>query len=308
VVIENVDQEISRLENMIRDGIEPRIIGILIKDIPLSNSKIALIVRIPKSWISPHRVSFKGHDKFYARSTNGKYPLDVRELRVAFNLSETITERIRKFREDRILKIIADETPISLCNNPRIALHIIPIISFYPGQNYNIHSKFCGMGKLSPIYPPGIGGYRYNFDGFLTHSANIKGKTSSYVQLFRNGVIEAVEASLLEPRGGKLQIPSIAFEEAIIHSLHEYLSFLKTLGVEPPIFVFLALLGVNGYSMSEHQSDTIDRDVILLPEIVIESYEVKAEDVLKPCFDSIWNACGFPKSFNYDSTGKWVAR
>ncbi len=51
---------------------------------------------------------------------------------------------------------------------------------------------------------------------------------------------------------------------------------------------------------------TIDRDILLLPEIVIESYDVIAEDILRPCFDSIWNACGFPRSPNYDDTGEWV--
>ncbi len=96
--IENSDQEILRLENMIRGGIEPRIPSVTTKPIKLSNSKFALVIRIPKSWISPHRVILGGHDKFYSRSSNGKYPLDVGELRIAFNLSETVTERIRNFR------------------------------------------------------------------------------------------------------------------------------------------------------------------------------------------------------------------
>ncbi|GAI14569.1 unnamed protein product, partial [marine sediment metagenome] len=122
LTIENIDREIIRLESMIREGIEPRILGITIKSVNLSNSRTALIIRVPKSWISPHRVSFKGHDKFYSRSTNGKYPLDVAELRIAFNLSETITERIRKFREDRIAKIFGNETPIPFYDNPKIVL------------------------------------------------------------------------------------------------------------------------------------------------------------------------------------------
>ncbi len=107
LIIENIDQEILRLENMIRGGIEPRMPSVSTEPIKLSNSKFALIIRTPKSWICPHRVTFGGHDKFYSRSSNGKYPLDVGELRVAFNLSETITEKIRNFRQDRISKILA---------------------------------------------------------------------------------------------------------------------------------------------------------------------------------------------------------
>jgi hypothetical protein len=313
LVVDNVDQEILRLENIIRDGIEPRIAGIVPKSIALSDSKTVLIIRIPKSWMSPHRVIFKGYDKFYSRSTNGRYPLDVAELRVAFNFAETITERIRRFREDRISKIIADETPVPLGNNAKIVLHILSVISFYPGQNYDIRSIAHDPLKLSPIYSSGIDGYKFNLDGFLTYLNNIKGKPHSYVQFFRNGIIEAVDTSLLASPGTKLEIPSIAYEQTIIQDLSKYLYFLKTLAVEPPIFVFLALLGVKGYSMSVDPSRyrngvPIDRDIILLPEIVVESYEVETVDVLRPCFDSIWNACGFPGSFNYDDTGKWGER
>ena len=124
--IKNADKEISRLDSMIRDGIEPRMPGVVIQPCSLSNSKTALIIRIPKSWINPHRVTYKGHDKFYARSSNGKYPLDVSELRIAFNLSETLAERIRKFREERISKIYANDMPVPFTNNAKIVLHLIP--------------------------------------------------------------------------------------------------------------------------------------------------------------------------------------
>jgi len=315
LTIENIDREIIRLESMIREGIEPRILGITIKSVNLSNSRTALIIRVPKSWISPHRVSFKGHDKFYSRSTNGKYPLDVAELRIAFNLSETITERIRKFREDRISKIFGNETPIPFYDNPKIVLHLIPIISFNPAQNYEISRISSHPEKMRPIYCSGLS-HRYNLDGFLTYSTGKEEKSHSYVQLFKNGIIEAVEGLLLEPYEGKLLIPSIAYERELIKSLPEYLSVLKTLNVDLPVFIFLTLLGVKGYSMTVEDRMrfwiygvyTIDREVLLLPEIVIESYEVIAKDILRPCFDSIWNACGFPRSLNYNDVGEWVER
>ena len=316
LAIDNVDQEILRLDSMIRDGIEPRLLGINIGSINLSNSKTALIIRVPKSWISPHRVSFKGHDKFYSRSTNGKYPLDVGELRIAFNLSETITERIRRFREDRISNIFANETPVPFYDTAKIILHLIPIVSFNPAQRYDISKIASHPNEMAPISGYGWN-YRYNLDGFLTYSAGNGERSPSYVQLFKSGVIEAVDGSLLEPnhRGGKLSIISYAYERELIKSLPNYLSILKTSNVELPLFIFLTLVGVRGYSMSiVERSDwigevhTIDRDILLLPEIVIESYDVIAEDILRPCFDSIWNACGFPRSLNYDDTGEWMER
>ena len=90
IEIDNVDQNILQLEQIIRDGIEPNIpsSALNIKEIQLKNSKYVLIIRISRSWISPHRVSFKAWDRFYTRSTNGKYRFDIQELRAAFQDKE----------------------------------------------------------------------------------------------------------------------------------------------------------------------------------------------------------------------------
>jgi len=314
LAVDDVDLEIRRLDSILRDGIEPRMLSVAIKPISLQNSRTALVIRVPKSWISPHRVRFGDHAKFYGRNSVGKYALDVAELRVAFNLSETTTERIRKFRQDRLSNIFAGETPVPFNDNPKIVLHLIPIISFNPAQHYDISEISSHPQKMGPMRCSGWN-HRYNLDGFLTYSAEMAGKSYSYVQLFRSGIIEAVQGSLLQARGERLLIPSVAYERELIMSLTGYLSILETLNVEPPIFIFLTLLGVKGYSMSvdpwEFDIDevsTIDRDILLLPEIVIDSYRVSAEDILKPCFDSIWNACGFSRSFNYNDAGEWAPR
>lgn len=49
----------------------------------------------------------------------------------------------------------------------------------------------------------------------------------------------------------------------------------------------------------------IDRDIILIPEIIIEDYEFNPPQLFKPTIDSIWNACGFERSFNYIKDGEW---
>ena len=317
LTVGNVDLEISRLESIIREGIAPRILGIDRKPINLSNSKVALIIRVPKSWTSPHRVIFKGHDKFYSRNTNGKYSMDVGELRSAFNLSETITERIRNFRVDRISKIFANETPVPLNDTAKIVLHLIPVISFKPAQRYEISEIASHPEKRPPINWDSFSS-RYNFDGFLTYSSSgdTEGKSCfySYVQLFNNGIIEAVEGRLLDPNhpersGGKLVIPSIAYEKELIRSVSNYLGVLKLLNVDLPIIVFLTLIGVKGYYMAVRlglgNNTRIDRDILHLPERVLEGYDGDTKDVLRPCFDSIWNACGFSGSLNYNESGEW---
>ncbi|MBI4296720.1 MAG: ATP-binding protein [Chloroflexi bacterium] len=51
----NPDQAIQWLDNIIRTGIEPRIPSISIPPpIRLKNGRVVLIIRIPRSWASPH--------------------------------------------------------------------------------------------------------------------------------------------------------------------------------------------------------------------------------------------------------------
>ncbi len=39
----------------------------------------------------------------------------------------------------------------------------------------------------------------------------------------------------------------------------------------------------------------IDRDTVLLPDILIDSLNVDVPQVMKPIFDAVWNACGLPR-------------
>ena len=307
----NVDQEIARLDGMLRDGIEPRIPTISIRPITVSISKIVIIIRISKSWVSPHRVILKGHDKFYARGVNGKYPLDVAELRIAFNASDAIAERIKKFREDRISKIFAAETPVPFTGTAKMVLHLIPLNSFNPARSYSIEDSSKLSLDLRPMNCHGWS-HRYNLDGFLTYAPGSDGKSYSYVQFFRNGILEAVESLVLGYSHEEKLIPSVSYEEELISALQGFLAFFKKLNVDLPIVLFLTLIGVEGYELAidrirfwPMKSEKIERDILLLPEALIESYDVKTPAILRPIFDSVWNSCGFAKSFNYDSSGEW---
>jgi Putative DNA-binding domain len=110
----NPDKEILRLQEILRDGIRPPITGVDPRVIELTNGNVAIVVRIPKSWNPPHQVTFQKAFRFYARDTNGKYQVDVDELRSIFSLSGMIAERIRAFRVERVAKIAAGDTPVPL--------------------------------------------------------------------------------------------------------------------------------------------------------------------------------------------------
>lgn len=311
--VENADKEKTRLDDIIRTGIEPRILSVSIQAIPLKNSKFALIIRIPKSWNGPHRVILGGHAKFYARNSSGKYEMDVDELRIAFNLSETLIDRIRNFRVDRVAKIQADETPVPLFSFPKIILHLIPVNAFNASQKYNIDSiESNAYDKLPLLYRLALN-RRYNLEGLFTYSDNEKGKFSAYTQLYRNGIIEAVDALLLRPReinNTKIKIISSNYEEKLIKATSSYLKLLSEFTIEPPIFIFLSFLGVKNYGIWHEREEgvPIDRELLLLPEGITENYNTKIEHSLKPLFDLVWNASGYQNSLNFDKNGNWIVK
>ena len=75
----------------------------------------------------------------------------------------------------------------------------------------------------------------------------------------------------------------------------------------------LSLLDANGYSVVVQSSpytgiergEPIDRRALLLPEILLEDGEADLPQLLKPAFDSFWNASGVIGSPSYKG-GKWT--
>jgi len=311
------DKEKLRIENLIRDGIAPRIIGLLVHSIKLTNGNHAIVIHIPKSWASPHMVTYKGTSRFYARNSAGKYQMDVHEIRQSFLLSESLNERIRNFRLDRLGKIGAKEMPVPVGEGASIVLHYIPVMAFQSASLVDMSVAAESHYRLLPQ----ASGYRFNLDGLVIYRDIDRDKAGLYSQLFRNGIVEVVDTSILRPwMDGKRVIPSVTYEHGIIEICQNTLRFQQQLGVDPPLFIFLTLLGVRGYTMAVGQevawealgrqyAQQIDRDVLLIPEVVVENLPVNNMPMLlKSMFDATWNAAGWPRSMSYDEKGTWVGQ
>lgn len=309
--VADADAEILRLENIIRDGISPRVPGINTRAIPISGKPPVVLIRIPRSWAGPHMVKFGGSSKFFSRNSAGKYQLDVDEIRAAFALSETTAEQIRNFRRERLAAIIAGETPVPLDNPPRLVVHSVPVASFDPASRIDLSQ--LGHGNLVPLMPIGdnVSSFRRNFDGVVTAAGSPDGYYS-YLQLFRNGSIETVRSNYFVATADKI-IPA-KYEVEIINALKRFLALQKDLGVNPPLYIMLSLLDVRGYVVGGHGMGIgisvfpIEKQSLILPETELANFDDDITSVMKPVFDMVWNASGWPTSKNYDSNGKWIRR
>ena len=179
-------------------------------------------------------------------------------------------------------------------------------------QDYDIEIITRNPNKMEPIKAIGVES-SHNYDGFLTYTTDISGMARSYVQLYKKGIMEAVEGSMLKPIVSRLEIPSIAYEEEIMRSLPIYIQVLRKLEINPPLSFFLSFVKIKGYTMKLKNSilgatpTAIEEDELKLSEIFIEDHSQldNISITLKPWFDEVWNACGMFKSFNYDEENNW---
>jgi len=315
--IDDLDTEIARLENIIRDGIMPRP-SVDLHTISGEGDKKILIIRIKASLETPHRVIFKGHDKFYRRNSNGKYPMDIDELRIAFLQSSSLIEKIRNFRKSRVLDIKAGETPYPLLSHSScIVIHILPLSAY--NTSYVINSDILleiKEGKhsdsFSPFYPSGWS-HRINLDGVVVYSQINDNVVRTYTQLYRNGIVESVESSILSRQNETENkvLPMYFIEDKTMKYVENILKFLTKLDFQSPFYIFLSLLGIKSFTVSKPENrffletEPITIDDLLLPEIIIESVDDNIHHKFRPIFDMIWNAAGVSRSLNFDENNNF---
>ena len=153
-------------------------------------------------------------------------------------------------------------------------------------------------------------------DGFLTHWSDVHSRAChSYCQTFFNGTVESVYADILvSSRDGAPYIGSLAYEQYLVASIKNYLEGYKALGIEPPFIISVSLLNCKGAYLNvgdrcfSRDPENIDRDVAVLPEVQVESFDKEVPTIMQPIFDAVWNAFGYSHSYNYAEDGTWKVR
>jgi hypothetical protein len=255
-------------------------------------------------------VTFRNLSRFFSRNSAGKEQLDVGQIRTAFTASEGAGEKLRAFRLDRLARIVANETLPLPETGAKLILHLIPYSALDPSAQVDtvgLVSRLDHLNLFLPLYGS-RGTRRLNFDGALVLAdEGPQGATSAYTLVFRSGAIEGADTALLNWRN---PIPGYALERAIIEALQLNLQLASALGVGLPVFVALALLGVKDMKLGTPETSAFvhpvpfDRDNLILPELRLETFDVSPASVLKPLFDTLWNASNCWGSPYYDENGE----
>ncbi len=310
----NFDVTKQRIEAILRDNVDPRVPGIAVRAVDGFARGPVVIVRVPKSWIAPHMVSFQSQTHFYSRNNAGRHPLDVREIRAAFLAGDEAATRVRRFRDERIGRIIAAETPVPLSDpsRGRLVVHVCPLATEPISMDLKALDEAPAL--LRPPARPSSSNSRYNLDGFVAYPAG-SGPVWAYSQAFRDGRFEAVATGYLEERNAPElpQLFGIAIESEVVQLVEMFFSALVLSGYEGPTSVMVSILNVRGARiepLSGHAAPwerdyAIEHETLLLPDVLVTTLPGDVRSALKPTFDALWQSSGWPRSPGYDEAGLW---
>ena len=305
--VENADKEKLKIEQIISNGLEPKLYGCRLKEVVVDNVTQVLILRVPSSWSRPHRV--KDSRRFMVRHESGNDDMDITELRGAFQLSASVPERMRFFREKRVDDIIVGESARPLTPGIQVILHILPLSAFVGSDRL--------IGTVDPARIIPMGGYH----GTITHRINLDGSIAflktredlfmSYTQMYRNGIMES--ALSFPARGGNKIFDIWYIEREIINAIRRAFDIYKEIDLQPPFFIFLCVNGLSGATLGDgaplsqffNANRSSDRDRLLIPEIAIDEYPEHPDVAARPLLDMLWNGFGAKGSSSYDENGKW---
>lgn len=314
----NVSAEIMRLESMMRDGVRPRIPNVQTRGVEIPGKGPVVLLRVGRSWLRPHMVTYGGTSRFFARHNTGKYQLDVQEIGQLFAEQRSLGEELRNWRTERVAKLLSGEVPAALDGPAKLLLHFVPASALVGQQQagtWPLEWKWRSI--IRPSHSPEFS-WRYNADGFLVYGQRSENGYAAYVQVFRNGCLEYGDGYILNyPRMFSKQgnsIPSAALEKTLVESFGNALLVIKTFGTEDPIYFSCTLVGVQGLRLSRDGFDlvglgtqhTFDRQIIQTPEVQIDRTEPKPyRGSVLPVVDSIWQANGYDQTPFRRANGEW---
>ena len=266
------DKEQQRLEQIIRDGLAPRLTGLRIRWI--SNTALAgngaFVIRVPASFAAPHRVVYQKQNRFFIRTGNGKHEMDVHELRVAFTASEGLAKRIDELHQSGIELLCGDEVPFRVSKDPLAALSFIPLDSLREPRNLD-------LDHTNAVMPPRAVGsidWLHALEGFYVYDVQRDRPSDGAALTRRNGQVAVVWRI-----GGTCEEEQViwpnSFETNLLSAATQIARKLGTLGVDGPAIAAVSVLNARGHRLvrdpwSYGQPQASLRDRIHLPPAQIE--------------------------------------
>lgn len=318
----NADAEKLRLENVARNALQPRLSDLAAHAVPVAGGHV-LVLRTGRSYRGPHRVVRNGSNRFWARSSNGKFEPDVEQLRSLFLLGPQMTDRIRDFHRSRLQHIeLYRVAPVAMQKPDRICLHIVPFSAIESGNPIDLARAMSEYYRFAPFGADRAHSSRINLDGLLATSDQTEEGVRAYVQAFRSGTVESVACGVIAEakpdHNLSRRIYATKWSEFLVEQLERHARVLSDFGVAPPAAVIVTMLETYGvpfcwstaHGYGVEIGPPLDRDPLTFSDLVVSAWPTSREEsaeVLRPLLDEIANAGGRVRSPLFDKGGRYVA-
>jgi hypothetical protein len=196
-----------------------------------------------------------------------------------------------------------DPKEIRWRNGPQAFLRLDPLApkgEWTPTELLDLVSRnearLLPMGRGS--HAGGIWQLRNRHGAIVCDAAGVEENeiTDGLTQVFTSGALWGIEGWILrETPTDRDFIPASATEDVFSHTLDNYLRFAQTaLELEPPLKIRCGLSGIEGFSItvSSNRVEGYAVEDEVLYETVIRNFDDAAEQILRPLFEMIWEACG----------------
>jgi hypothetical protein len=98
----------------------------------------------------------------------------------------------------------------------------------------------------------------------------------------------------------------------VVSQMRQYLDVLRAYDLGLPV-LFLSFRNAarivpryaDASGMGWEDIRPISREIVTMPEIYIDNFEVDVIDVMRPAFATLWNAVGFRGCERYNDVAKW---
>ncbi|SDM17140.1 Putative DNA-binding domain-containing protein [Paenibacillus sp. OK060] len=292
---DDIDACILRISHILQNGLEPRLARYDIKPFEVSPKHYVILIRAYRSWSRPHRV--KQNNQFYSRKSNGKFPLDVHELREMFLGTTEFSKRYELFKEERLLSTFNEYG-----NVPFFIAHLLPLSCFE--NQYSLDVNLINQVNMTPLGTAGSNP-RINIHGLYSESCDSEfNNTESRMQIFRNGIIELSTVRMMEYS----TIIPYTIERQLIQAVKRQIYNYNVLEINEPFYFICSFYGVQdiGFLLGPEWSSLatwpLTEEKIILPDVLIDpknlvtrSYE-EIGLAIKPALDGLWNAFGLAEA------------
>lgn len=288
-----LDTDLLRIEDQLRNCIDPRIPQFRVQTITLASGAAVLVMRVGASTVAPHRVTYNKSSRFYGRNSRGNYEMGTGELRQAFAASDEMPRKIRDLHHRAVEATTGKDMPCRLAEVPAAVLTVAPMSVLREARDIRVTRE-------TAVLPPRVSGgidMVIGLDGLVVHSPIDQDSNAvrTWSVNHRRGYVDFAWA-IGRTKDGQKIIWRKYFDEQVIGAARSAVARLRSFGIEGPWVAMATLTGIRDYRVitgDDYFTDAAWQDPAYLGEVVDDTL---GPESLQPFIDGFWRLFGIDEA------------